>query len=414
VSSGNLQQTIDAIWRIESPKIIATLSRITRDVGRAEELTQDAFVSALSQWPDEGIPRRPGAWLMTVAKRRAIDQIRRNANVERKTEELERDVSHEAFEQEFDSVTEGIDDDLLRLMFVACHPVLSKEARVALTLKLLGGLSTAEIARAFLTSEPTIAQRIVRAKRTLSEARVPFEVPTGADRLARLSSVLEAVYLIFNEGYAATAGDDVLRPELVEDALRLGRMLAALMPYESEVHGLAALMEIQASRMRARVGPAGEPILLLDQDRNKWNRLLIGRGLTALARAERLGGLGPYALQAAIAACHARAATPEATDWRRIAALYDALAQLAPTPVVELNRAVAVGLAFGPQAGLEIVDALLDEPSLRAYHLLPSVRADLLFKIGRLSEARAEFERAAALARNTRDRTLLLARAGEC
>ncbi len=318
-------------------------------------------------------------------------------------------------EPDFAGTYEEIDDDMLRLMFVACHPVVSKEAHVALTLKLAGGLTTAEIARAFLVPEPTIAQRIVRAKRTLSEARVPFEVPSGAERFVRLASILETIYLIFNEGYAATAGDDVLRPELVEDALRLGRMLAALLPYESEVLGLVALMEIQASRMGARVGPSGEPILLLDQDRSRWNRLLISRGLNALAKAQELGtSLGPYALQSAIAACHARAATPQETDWERIAALYDALGQLTPTPVVELNRAVAVGMAFGPQAGLEIVDSLLDQPSLRNYHLLPAVRADLLFKLGRLSEARSEFERAAALARNSRDRTLLLARAAKC
>jgi RNA polymerase sigma factor (sigma-70 family) len=423
VSSGELHATIAAIWRIESPRLIASLSRLLRDVGRAEDLAQDAFVAALSQWPDDGIPRSPGAWLMTAAKRRAIDQLRRDETLQRKAELLMTDASvtlslskgGEIVERDFAASYEEIDDDMLRLIFVACHPVVSKEAHVALTLKLVGGLTTAEIARAFLVPEATIAQRIVRAKRTLAAARVPFEVPSGPERLQRLASILETIYLIFNEGYAATAGDDVLRPELVEDALRLGRMLAALMAYESEVHGLAALMELQASRMRARVGPSGEPILLLDQDRNKWNRLLIGRGLTALARAEELGTpLGPYALQAAIAACHARAATPKQTDWERIAALYDALAQLTPTPVVELNRAVAVGMAFGPQSGLELVDALLDEPVLRNYHLLPSVRADMLFKLGRLAEARAEFERAASLARNTRDRTLLQRRAQEC
>lgn len=381
-----------------------------RDVGRAEDLAQDAFVSALAQWPEEGIPRNPGAWLMTIAKRRAIDQIRRNETLERKSAELARESSIET-EGDFASTYGEIDDDMLRLMFVACHPVVSKEAHVALTLKLVGGLTTTEIARAFLVSEPTIAQRIVRAKRTLSEARVPFEVPAGAERAARLSSILETIYLIFNEGYAATAGDDVLRPALVEDALRLGRMLAILMPHEGEVHGLAALMELQASRMRARVGPSGEPILLLDQDRGKWNHLLIGRGLKALARAERLGALAPYGLQAAIAACHARAATPEQTEWERIAALYDALAALSPSPVIELNRAVAVSMAFGVEAALEIVDALLAEPALRAYHLLPSVRGDLLFKLGRMHEARAEFERAASLARNNRDRTFLLERA---
>jgi RNA polymerase sigma factor (sigma-70 family) len=407
VSSGDPPGTIAAIWRIESPKLIASLSRMLRDVGRAEDLAQDAFVAALSQWPDEGIPRNPGAWLMTAAKRRAIDQIRREETQDRVTLSLSNGV-----EPDFAASYEEIDDDMLRLMFVACHPVVSKEAHVALTLKLVGGLTTAEIARAFLVPEATIAQRIVRAKRTLSEARVPFEVPSGPERLERLASILETIYLIFNEGYAATAGDDVLRPELVEDALRLARMLAALMPHESEVLGLVALIEIQASRMRARVGPSGEPILLLDQDRNRWNRLLINRGLTALAKAEKLGtSLGPYALQAAIAACHARAATPEQTDWEGIAALYDALGQLMPTPVVELNRAVAVGMAFGPQSGLEIVDALRDQPALRTYHLLPAVRADLLFKLGRMSEAHAEFERAASLAHNSRDRKLLLARA---
>jgi RNA polymerase sigma factor (sigma-70 family) len=411
VSSGDPHGTIAAIWRIESPKLIASLSRMLRHVGRAEDLAQDAFVAALSQWPDEGIPRNPGAWLMTAAKRRAIDQIRRNETKDRVTLSL----SKRAIEPNFADSYEEIDDDMLRLMFVACHPVVSKEAHVALTLKLVGGLTTAEIARAFLVPEATIAQRMVRAKRTLSEAQVPFEVPSGPERLQRLASILETIYLIFNEGYAATAGDDVLRPELVEDALRLGRMLAALMPHESEVLGLVALMEIQASRMRSRVGPSGEPILLLDQDRSRWNRLLINRGLIALAKAQKLGtSLGPYALQAAIAACHARAAAPEQTDWERIAALYDALGQLMPTPVVELNRAVAVGMAFGPQAGLEIVDMLLDQPALRNYHLLPAVRADLLFKLERLSEARMEFERAASLARNSRDRTLLLARAQAC
>jgi RNA polymerase sigma-70 factor, ECF subfamily len=430
VSAGDLHATIAAIWRIESPKLIARLARTLRDVGRAEDLAQDAFVSALSQWPDEGVPRNPGAWLMTIAKRRAIDQIRRDDTIQRKSEQLARELSATEPETDFAFAHEEIDDDMLRLMFVACHPAVSRDAHVALTLKLVGGLTTAEIARAFLVSETTVAQRIVRAKRTLAEARVPFAVPTGAERVARLSSILETIYLIFNEGYAATAGDDVLRPELVEDALRLGRMLAALAPNESEVHGLVALMEIQASRMRSRLGPAGEPILLLDQDRSRWNRLLIQRGLNALARAERLAvhpepsnvilnsverkALGPYALQAAIAACHARATAPEQTDWERIAALYDALAQLAPTPVVELNRAVAVGMAYGPQAGLDIVDNLLDESALRTYHLLPAVRGDLLFKAGRTDEARSEFERAASLARNSRDRTLLLERASRC
>lgn len=388
---------------------------MVRDVGRAEELAQDAFVAALSQWPQEGIPRNPGAWLMTAARRRAIDYLRREKTLEHKTNELGRDLQAQDGASEFDTVYEEINDDVLRLMFMACHPLLSAQARVALTLRLIGGLTTAEIARAFLTSEAAIAQRIVRAKRTLTEARVPFEVPSGPGFAERLESVLEAIYLIFNEGYAAAAGDDVLRPELVEDALRVGRVLAELMPQEPEVHGLAALMELQASRMRARVGPGGEPVLLLDQDRGKWNRLLITRGLHALSRAEQLGGtLGPYALQAAIAACHARAATPEETDWRAIAALYDALAQVRPSPVVELNRAVAVGMAFGPAAGLEIVDTLTDEPALKTYHLLPSVRADLLQKLGRLSEAQAEFERAISLAQNARDRKLLRDRAAAC
>lgn len=415
MTEDGLRATLDAIWRIESPKLIAALSRLVRDVGRAEELVQDAFVYALTQWPDEGIPRNPGAWLMTAAKRRAIDLIRRDQTLQRKTEELGYELSACVSEPDFVTALDDIDDDLLRLMFVACHPVLSRDARVALTLKLLGGLTTVEIARAFLTSETAMAQRIVRAKRTLSEARVPFELPAGPERVQRLSSILEAIYLLFNEGYAATAGDDVLRPELVEDALRLGRMLAGLMSQEAEVHGLAALMEIQASRMRARVAESGEPILLLDQDRGKWNRLLIGRGLDALARAENLAGsLGPYTLQPAIAACHARAATNAQTDWARITALYDALTQLVPTPVVELNRAVAVGMAFGPQAGLDIVDALLDEPALQDYHLLRSVRGDLLFKLQRITEAGAEFERAASLAQNARDRAFLLGRAAVC
>lgn len=389
--------------------------RIVRDVGRAEELAQDAFVAALSQWPHEGVPRNPGAWLMTAAKRRAIDLVRREKTFERKTEEYGRELQAADEDSEFETVHQEIDDDVLRLMFLACHPVLSTQARVALTLRLIGGLTTAEIARAFLTKEPAIAQRIVRAKRTLTEAHVPFELPAAPERMQRLASVLEAIYLIFNEGYAASAGDDVLRPELVEDALRVGRVLAQLTPGEPEVHGLVALMELQASRMRARVSASGEPILLLDQDRGKWNHLLIRRGLDALAHAERLGGaLGPYALQAAIAACHARARSAEQTDWAQIAALYDALAQVLPSPIVELNRAVAVGMAFGPDAGLEIVDSLTDEPALRTYHLLPSVRADLLQKLGRLSEAAAEFERAASLAQNTRDQRLLRERAAAC
>ena len=409
-----VDEAIAAVWRIESPKLIARLSRMTRDVGKAEDLAQDAFVAALSQWPDEGIPRNPGAWLMTIAKRRAVDAIRRDETLARKSQELAHLLSVAESETDVAAAYEEIDDDLLRLMFVACHPAVTRGAHVALTLKLLGGLTTAEIARAFLTAEATIAQRIVRAKRTLAEARVPFEVPSGSERRRRLASILETIYLIFNEGYAATVGHDVLRPELAEDALRLGRMLAALMPGESEVHGLVALMEIQASRMRARVGPSGEPILLLEQDRSKWNRLLIHRGLAALSRAEMLAPadvLGSYGLQAAIAACHARAATADATDWRRIAALYGALSNIAPSPVVELNRAVAVGMAYGPQAGLDIVDELRDEPALRTYHLLPSVRADLLAKLGRTTEARDEFERAASLARNTRDKAFLLARA---
>ena len=384
---------------------------MVRDVGRAEELAQDAFVAALAQWPGEGIPRNPGAWLMTAAKRRAVDAIRRDVTQGRKHDELRRDLEMHESAEEFEAI-DDIDDDLLRLMFVACHPVLSTEARVALTLRLLGGLTTPEIARAFLVPEATVAQRIVRAKRTLADAHVPFEVPAAGDRAQRLASVLEAIYLIFNEGYAASAGDDVLRPELVEDALRLGRVLAGLMPAEPEVHGLVALMEIQASRMRARVGPSGEPVLLLDQDRGKWNHLLIQRGLQALARAERLDPApGTYTLQAAIAACHARAGTPEQTDWKRIAALYERLGSVTPSPVVELNRAVAVGMAYGPQAALPLVDALLAEPSLKAYHLLPSVRADLLFKLGRTAEARTEFERAASLAQNARDKKFLLERA---
>jgi RNA polymerase sigma factor (sigma-70 family) len=412
-----IHDAIDAVWRIESAKLIAALARIVRDVGIAEELAQDALVAALEQWPESGVPRNPGAWLMATAKHRAIDRLRRNALLERKHEELAFGIeTNQALAaQDFDAIEDEIEDDLLRLIFIACHPVLSTEARVALTLRLLGGLSTPEIARAFLVPEPTIAQRIVRAKRTLSEARVPFEVPLGAERAARLSSVLEVLYLIFNEGYAATAGEDWMRPALCEDALRLGRILAELVPDEPEVHGLVALMEIQASRSRTRIGPAGEPILLLDQDRTRWDHLLIRRGLAALERAERLvGALGPYALQAAIAACHARARTAAGTDWLQIAALYDALAQLQPSPVVELNRAVAVSMAFGPAEGLELVDALTGEPSLRAYHLLPTVRGDLLAKLGRLDEARVEFERASGLTRNARERALLLGRAAAC
>jgi RNA polymerase sigma factor (sigma-70 family) len=390
-----------------------------RDVGLAEELAQDALVAALEQWPVSGVPAKPGAWLMGTAKHRAIDLLRRRKSLERKHEELGHELlvaQQEIAERDFDAAIEDdMGDDLLRLIFTACHPILSTEARVALTLRLLGGLTTEEIARAYLVPEATVAQRIVRAKRTLAEARVPFEVPRGAELAARLSSVLEVVYLIFNEGYSATAGDAWLRPELCEDALRLGRILAELVPNEAEVHGLVALMEIQASRLRARVGPAGEPVLLLDQNRGRWDQLLIRRGLLALDRSEQLGGtLGPYALQAAIAACHARAQTPAETDWPRIAALYDALAQLTPSPVVELNRAVALAMAFGPAAGLELVDTLTSEPSLKSYYLLPSVRGDLLAKLDRFDEARAEFERAASLTKNARERTLLLERAAAC
>ncbi len=415
--TADAHRAIDAVWRIESPRLIAALARMVRDVGLAEELAQDALVAALEQWPVSGVPDNPGAWLMATAKRRAIDYFRRRTRFERKREELgHMEIDRERAAPDFDvDRDDDIGDDLLRLIFTACHPVLSTEARVALTLRLLGGLTTEEVARAFLVPEPTIAQRIVRAKRTLAAARVPFEVPTGPERASRLSSVLEVIYLIFNEGYAATAGDDWMRPPLCEDALRLGRILAELTPQESEVHGLVALMEIQASRMAARVGPAGEPILLLDQDRARWDHLLIRRGLAALERAEQLGGgLGPYGLQAAIAACHARARTAEETDWERIAALYDALAQLMPSPVVELNRAVAVAMAFGPDAGLDLVDALVSEPALRSYHLLPSVRGDLLSRLGRFEEARAEFERAASLTRNNRERELLLRRAAAC
>jgi RNA polymerase sigma factor (sigma-70 family) len=414
VTTADAHRTIDAVWRIESAKLIAGLARVVRDVGLAEELAQDALLIALERWPETGVPDNPGAWLMAAAKHKAIDHLRRNRLLERKHEELGRELeAREMTVPDFEAaLDDDIGDDLLRLVFTACHPVLSAEARAALTLRLLGGLTTEEIARAFLVSEPTIAQRIVRAKRTLSEARVPFEVPRGAERAARLASVLEVIYLIFNEGYSATRGDDWVRPALCEEALRLGRILAELAPGEPEVHGLAALMEIQASRLRARVGRSGEPILLLDQDRGRWDQLLIRRGLAALARAERLGGaLGPYALQAAIAACHARARTAAETDWGRIAALYDALAQLAPSPVVELNRAVALSMAFGPAAGLDIVDALMEEPSLKTYHLLPAVRGDLLAKLGRTDEARMEFERAAALTHNSRERDLLTERA---
>jgi RNA polymerase sigma-70 factor (ECF subfamily) len=414
VTAPDTHRAIDAVWRIESAKLIAGLARIVGDVGVAEDLAQDALVAALERWPEAGVPDNPGAWLMATAKHRAIDLLRRRTRLERKHQQLgyELEVQQELAVPKLDAaIDDHVGDDLLRLMFTACHPVLSTEARVALTLRLLGGLTTEEIARAFLVPAPTVAQRIVRAKRTLADAGVPFEVPRGAELTARLSSVLEVVYLIFNEGYAATAGDDWLRPALCEDALRLGRILAELAPEEPEVHGLVALMEIQASRSRARVGPTGEPILLLDQNRSRWDQLLIRRGLAALERAEQLGGAnGPYALQAAIAACHARARTGEETDWERIAALYDALAEVTPSPVVELNRAVAVGMAFGPAAGLDLVDALRAEPSLKSYHLLPAVRGDLLDKLGRFEEARAEFERAASLTQNARERTLLLER----
>jgi RNA polymerase sigma-70 factor (ECF subfamily) len=418
VTATDTHRAIDAVWRIEQARLIAGLARMVRDVGLAEELAQDALVAALERWPVTGIPDNPGAWLMATAKHRAIDRLRRSKLFERKHEELGREIEaeQEMAAPDLDAaIDDDIGDDLLRLVFTSCHPVLSTEARVALTLRLLGGLTTEEIARAFLVPESTVAQRIVRAKRTLAEARVPFEVPRGGDRAARLSSVLGVLYLVFNEGYTATAGDDWMRPQLCEEALRLGRILAELAPDEPEVHGLVALMEIQASRARARVGPSGEPILLLEQDRVRWDQLLIRRGLAALERAERLGAPhGSYALQAAIAACHARARTGEETDWARIASLYDALAQLAPSPVVELNRAVAVAMAFGPAAGLALVDALISEPLLENYHLLPSVRGDLLGKLGRFEEARAEFERAASLTRNARERALLFERAAAC
>ena len=412
-------RSIEAVYRIEAPRLIAGLARYVHDIGLAEDLAQDALVAALEQWPESGVPRNPGAWLMGTAKHRAIDLFRRNERLARKSEELgyEIQLQQSGAPPEFDAALEDdedVGDDLLRLVFTACHPLLSTDARVALTLRMLGGLTTEEIARAFLVPESTVAQRIVRAKRTLAEAHVPFEVPRGAELVSRLSSVLEVVYLIFNEGYSATAGDDWVRPALCEDALRLGRILAQLAPNESEVHGLVALMEIQASRLRARVGPAGEPVLLLDQNRARWDYLLIQRGLYALERAERLGALGPYGLQAAIAACHARARVADQTDWVRIVALYDALAQLTPTPVVGLNRAVAVSMAYGPAAGLELVDELLSAPSLKQYHLLPSVRGDLLVKLGRFDEARVEFERAASLTKNAREQTLLLERARAC
>jgi RNA polymerase sigma factor (sigma-70 family) len=432
MASTDTHRAIDAVWRIESPRLIAGLTRIVRDIGVAEDLAQDALVAALEQWPKSGVPDNPGAWLMAAAKHRAIDYFRRNQRLDRKHEELGREGVAQKIgtrevrdgEVQMKDIEEALDDDvgddLLRLVFISCHPVLSTEARVALTLRLLGGLTTDEIARAFLVPEPTVAQRIVRAKRTLSEARVPFEVPRGPELAARLSSVLAVIYLVFNEGYAATAGDSWLRPALCEEALRLGRILAELAPREPEVHGLVALMEIQASRSKARVGPSGEPILLFDQNRAQWDQLLIRRGLAALERSEKLRAAqpgetrGPYVVQAEIAACHARARTPEETDWARIVGLYSELAQVAPSPVVELNRAVAVGMASGPAAGLALVNALISEPSLENYHLLPSVRADFLKKLGRLQEARVEFERAAGQTRNVRERDLLLERARSC
>ncbi|MFC4008773.1 RNA polymerase sigma factor [Nonomuraea purpurea] len=409
--TSDTHRAIEAVWRIEAARLIAGLAGLVRDVGLAEELAQDALVAALEQWPESGVPRNPGAWLMTVSKRRAIDMIRRNERLAHNLVELGHRLENEEEPPEVDE----IEDDLLRLVFTACHPALSMEARVALTLRVLGGLTTDEIARAFLVSEPTVAQRIVRAKRTLADGRIPFEVPQGAELAERLASVLEVIYLVFNEGYSATAGDDWMRPALCEDALRLGRVLAGLMPKEPEVHGLVALMELHASRSAARVGPSGEPILLLEQNRARWDRLLIGRGLAALDRAEQLGGTpGPYALQAAIAACHARALDPDDTDWVRIAGLYESLAKLSRSPIVELNRSVALSMAYGPAAGLQLLDQIVDEPSLKGYHLLPSVRGDLLFKLGRLEEARAEFERAAAMTRNSRERALLEERAAAC
>jgi RNA polymerase sigma factor (sigma-70 family) len=408
-------RAIDAVWRIESARVIGGLARFVHDIGLAEDLAQDALLAALEQWPRDGIPDNPGAWLMATAKHRAIDLLRHRQMAERRHDQLGRDLEWETMNQEPDLAAElddQIGDDLLSLLFATCHPVLAANARAALTLRLFGGLSTPEIARAFLVSEATVAQRVVRAKRTLAEARVPLDVPSGAELGPRLASVLEVIYLIFNEGYAATAGEDWMRPVLCEDALRVGRILAELLPAESDVHGLVALMEIQASRARARIGPSGAPVLLLDQDRSRWDRVLITRGLVALARAERLGGaLGPYALQAAIAACHARAPTAAQTDWARIVALYDALAQLSPSPVVELNRAVAVSMAYGPQAALDLVDALGDEPALAGYHLLPSVRGDLLTRLGRYVEARAEIARAASLTQNASERRLLTERA---
>jgi RNA polymerase sigma factor (sigma-70 family) len=413
----DIRRAIDAVWRIESARVIGGLARIVHDVGWAEDLAQDALVAALEQWPQSGIPDNPGAWLMATAKHRAIDQLRRQQMAERRHDELGRRQERERSTSQLDlavAADDDIGDDMLSLLFATCHPMLSAQARAALTLRLFGGLTTPEIARAFLVSEATVAQRVVRAKRTLAEARVPLDVPTGADLGPRLASVLEVIYLIFNEGYSATGGEDWMRPALCEDALRVGRILAELLPSEAEIHGLVALMEIQASRARARVGPGGEPVLLLDQDRTRWDRVLIGRGLMALARSEAVGGvLGPYALQAAIAACHARATTPEQTDWGRIVALYDALAQLTPSPVVELNRAVAVSMAYGPDAALELVDALSDDGALGDYHLLPSVRADLLARVGRVDEARAELKRALQMTQNESERRLLSQRAAD-
>jgi RNA polymerase sigma factor (sigma-70 family) len=418
VTASDIHRTVEAVWRIESAKLIAGLTRIVHDVGLAEDLAQDALVAALEQWPESGVPNNPGAWLMAASKRRGIDVLRRNQRIDRKHDQIgyEIEAQQELAVPDLDAALDDhVGDDLLRLIFTACHPVLSREARVALTLRLLGGLTTDEIARAFLVPEATIAQRIVRAKRTLNEADVPFEVPRPSELAARLASVLEVIYLVFNEGYAATAGDDLMRPGLCDEALRLGRILAELTPQESEVHGLVALMEIQASRAKARVDATGQPVLLLDQDRGRWDRMLIGRGLAALERARSVSeSVGPYTLQASIAACHARARTAEDTDWVRIASLYDELARVAPSPVVELNRAVAIGMAFGPARGLKIADGLLSEPTLKAYYLLPSVRADLLEKLGRFDEASAEFERAASMTRNARERELLLGRGAAC
>jgi RNA polymerase sigma factor (sigma-70 family) len=418
VTASDTHRAIDAVWRLESARIIAGLTRMVRDVGVAEELAQDALVVALEKWPESGVPDNPGAWLMATAKHRAIDLLRRNKRLETKQEQLGRELEtgQDTTEAEIDAaLDDDVGDDVLRLMFISCHPVLSTESRVALTLRLLGGLTTDEIARAFLVPEPTVAQRIVRAKRTLSAKRIPFEVPPEAERAARLSSVLEVLYLVFNEGYSATAGDDWMRPALCQEALRLGRVMAELAPKEPEVHGLVALMEIQASRSAARTGPSGEPIPLLEQNRGRWDQLLIRRGFAALLRAESAGApLGPYVLQGAIAACHAQARTPEETDWARIATLYQALARLTPSPVVELNRAVALGMAFGPAQGLELADRLVGEPALKNYHLLPSVRADFLARLGRSGEARSEYERAATLTRNERERQVLLERAAAC